>query len=277
MSDENQTIPVFDEKEINAILKRAVEMQEQEGTALDTGLTQKELEQVAADVGIDPRFIAAAVAERASGDIYRERLGFWGGPLSFTLEKQMDVELSEETWENVVSEIRKTFGETGRISQWSRSLEWTTSNKASSQTSVTVTTRNGRTKINVLFHAATLPYAFYLPVLLPALLFSLVFLAEGGLPVFSGVGIVAAIWVVLFSSVRWIFTKVVEKQRNKMRLMLDRIDHIVADQSSVTNDVSVGNIERDKSQPVSSGLLELDTSEEIEETTPVKPRRRTSG
>ena len=276
MSIDEQNAPVFDEKEINAILKRAVEMQETEGTTHGTGLTQEELEQLAADVGIDPQCIAAAVAERVQGDITREEIGFWGGPLTFTLEKTVEVEMTEETWESVVAEIRKTFGETGKINQWGRSLEWTQTNKGSSQSSVTITTRNGRTQMHVLFHAASLPVAIYIPVLIPVFVFSMVFTLVSGFSPLISFAMVAALQAVLFMSLRWMFNKVVERHRTRVNRMLGRLERIISDQHPEPATISIEEKNTEQERASTSKLPELEETEENQDSAQIKPFLRSS-
>ena len=63
MSDEHVPRRLFSEKEISRVLKRATELQDVEGPTETTGLSMEELQQIAAEVGIDPRHLAVAVAE----------------------------------------------------------------------------------------------------------------------------------------------------------------------------------------------------------------------
>ena len=55
--------PLFDEREISAILKCAAEIQSADGPARTFGLSLAELQQLAAEAGIGPQSVAAAAAE----------------------------------------------------------------------------------------------------------------------------------------------------------------------------------------------------------------------
>ena len=53
----------YDEREVTRLLRRASELQRESGTAPATGLTLRELEEVAAEAGIDPGALRQAAAE----------------------------------------------------------------------------------------------------------------------------------------------------------------------------------------------------------------------
>ncbi len=146
MSDEDAPRRLFSEKEISRVLKRATELQEIEGPTETTGLSMEELQQIAAEVGIDPRHLAVAVAElEQDGD---SRFHWLGAPTSFELERVVEGEVSEQQWEEMVLVIRQAFdlvGGVGRVSRW---FEWTHDSK-DQQAQVTVTSQGGQTKIHL--------------------------------------------------------------------------------------------------------------------------------
>ena len=88
------------------MLKRATELQGAQGPAGGTsGLSLDELEQIAAEAGIDPNYVKAAALELEEG---RTDTSYpvWGGPTSIDLERIVEGEMTEAKWEEAVGEIR---------------------------------------------------------------------------------------------------------------------------------------------------------------------------
>ena len=77
MSDEHEPRTLFSEKQVSTILRRATEMQQAAKTTDPTGLTSEELQQIAAEAGIDPKYLAAAIAEQAQQEVSAHLAEFW--------------------------------------------------------------------------------------------------------------------------------------------------------------------------------------------------------
>jgi hypothetical protein len=141
---------VYGDKEIGQILKRATELQGQEPSApSSSGLTLQELEEVAVEAGIDPRFLQRAAMELGAG---ATDAGFWakvvGDDLTLLRETTVPGELSDDDFEHVAAVIQVGTREQGRASLLGRSLTWhaeTASKTRSVQ--ITVTSRDGKTHI----------------------------------------------------------------------------------------------------------------------------------
>ena len=70
MADHPKLPRVYGDKEIGQILKRATEFQAREPSApSSSGLTLPELEEVAVEAGIDPRFLQRAALELGTSPI----------------------------------------------------------------------------------------------------------------------------------------------------------------------------------------------------------------
>ena len=67
-------------------------------------MTLSELELIAEDSGIDPRYVKLAALEIEDGNESGMR-NFWGGPLSCTIEREIDGEITDAIWERMVTEI----------------------------------------------------------------------------------------------------------------------------------------------------------------------------
>ena len=119
MPNESDDGPLFSQEAISTILKRAAEMQGAGDTDLPVGFSLVELQNIAAEAGIDPKHVAAAAAEHSqSGSAIARSESL----LTHTAELVVD-EIDEVTWEAMVSEIRMTIGDSGVIRAGERTNE----------------------------------------------------------------------------------------------------------------------------------------------------------
>lgn len=120
----------YSEAEVRAILKRAAERQHRADLSAEaraSGLSQRELERVAAAAGIEPRHVAAAIrdAERTEPAVppgIHERLN--GKPTRIHLRRALPGQLDETLWQKLVVELRRTFDTPGIPSQLGAIREW---------------------------------------------------------------------------------------------------------------------------------------------------------
>ena len=148
MSDPIARARRFDEREIARILERAAELQHRaplEPTEA-TGLTLTELEQVAAEAGIDPRHVrAAATALEQDAPVAGALLG---APVRIELERTVDREVQPAAYEALASVIRETLASPGYPSTLGKSFEWSSANPQRALR-VTITPRAGRTTVRI--------------------------------------------------------------------------------------------------------------------------------
>jgi hypothetical protein len=125
----------FGDEQVNVILRRAMELQKADPA--DAGgdvvpefrMTLADLEQLARDVGIDPRHIRSAALEVSHGVSEQpERFRLAGGPSHFEIDGVAAGTVTPQQWESIVKALRSTFGGMGRAGQLGSSLEWTHSN-----------------------------------------------------------------------------------------------------------------------------------------------------
>jgi hypothetical protein len=108
MNTDDAALRRYCDRELNAIIRRAVELQHaahgREEDDLASGVTLRQLQALAAEAGIAPELVARAAAElEARGDPHEYH--FWGGPAAFTVERTLDGEIPEEAWEDLVAEV----------------------------------------------------------------------------------------------------------------------------------------------------------------------------
>ncbi len=118
----------FSDREAAVILRRAVELQEKaggsgSGTAItdSRGLTLEQLRQVAAEVGVDPRYVTAA-AESGGQQARGGRL--LGGPISIQHLQVLPGRTDPAHMQAIIDEIRRVTGQHGKITQVADSIEW---------------------------------------------------------------------------------------------------------------------------------------------------------
>ena len=97
----------YSDTEIQALMERAAQLQADTQTRTDHGLTFSELEQVAAESGIDPMFLRAAQREAETGIALRDVSG--QTKTHVFVEQTVPGTLSDSEWEGVVLRLRERF------------------------------------------------------------------------------------------------------------------------------------------------------------------------
>jgi len=116
----------YDEEEVRLILKKALDpaLEENPFHAGDRGLTLAELQDIAAEVGIDPRRIQLAASEVGPA-LQASRNPYVGLPTTIQFESALrGVKLPESLEHEVVSLIRSVLGRQGVISRDGDAFEW---------------------------------------------------------------------------------------------------------------------------------------------------------
>jgi len=225
----------YGDKEVGLILKRATELQEQAPEPTEgSGLSLTDLEEIAAEAGIDPRFLRDAAKEldtRGPTPEGLERL--LGGPVLVELERRVSGEIPPEEYDLFIEEVSNAAGGQGQPGVIGRTLTWTLSDPNRQRyLQVTVTSRNGETLIRIEERMQQLAGAFFGGIM-----------GGGGLGVGLGVGVgvgVGALGSVLFATLvpigaivgsyviaRETFGNVARKRRKTLTTLLDRLTDLV--------------------------------------------------
>jgi len=110
----------FSEQEMALILKRAAELQEgADGRGVQRSLT--EIQEIAAEVGIERAFVAEAVAELNRP---RPRIGWLGAPTRFHEEQKVPRKLSPAEIGELLDQAREELGLHGEVHQVFDGVEW---------------------------------------------------------------------------------------------------------------------------------------------------------
>jgi hypothetical protein len=135
-------------------------------------MTLAELRSVAAEAGIDPRFVELA-AGRLDTPPEARRNALAGGPTHWHLRSTIPGEIAERDLDRILQVIRSTLREKGDVSEiWGR-LEW--SHAEAGSTVVGISSHDGATEIDVtaskseeavLMHGLAVPFGSLLGVAL---------------------------------------------------------------------------------------------------------------
>ncbi|MBL8934419.1 MAG: hypothetical protein JNM69_07690 [Archangium sp.] len=157
MSDKTRSASsqTFDEREVAEILRRAASLEQKRKLERPT-LSLAEVETIAREAGIDPALVRRAVDELA----HEPKQSFWaklaGAPLSRTLERVVDGELTADDHETLAISIREALGQPSgfpvQVSVLGRSLSATTFGGAG-LVEVQVTPKDGTTRVRVTVNA----------------------------------------------------------------------------------------------------------------------------
>ena len=143
----------YTESEFALILRKAIELQERE-RRIDAGhgLSLREIQAIAAEIGLDPALIeraASLVPRTTESKVVR----LFGGPSVYQMEYVARGEIAKEDMGKLVDAIRQATGQQGEVKEVLGSLEWKTVGEVS-QILVTVSPREGQTSIKILANRA---------------------------------------------------------------------------------------------------------------------------
>ena len=267
MPDDGSSARTYTEKEISRILKRASAMQEQAAPE-SSGLSLEEIQQVAADAGIDPRFIVAAASELERQTDTERPFHLFGGPMSILEERTVAGRLTEEQREAVLADVRRVYRRAGTVNRIGRTLEWTHSDR-NDQVQVSFTERGDRTEIRVFERfqkVAVLMYVLPLSIMLQFAINIPIFLELSmGLGALVGLSIMGA----TFLAARFAYSRAVRGKERKARQLLDRLEKTITDPApSTPTSSATGAATR------LHGTLENDIAPVSE--SPERPRQRTT-
>jgi hypothetical protein len=142
----------FDDEEVARILERAAELEHRAPLAPPeiSGMTLAQLEQVAAEAGIDPQHVrdAAVALERETRTPALPGASLLGAPMRLELERTVEGDIPAGAYETLAETIRATIPNPGYVSTLGKSFEWNSANPQRALR-VTVTPRAGRTVIRI--------------------------------------------------------------------------------------------------------------------------------
>ena len=256
MDSENR----FNRDQISKILKRAAEL-EHKNKINDDGdsLSVEELQKVAEEVGLHPKYIrlAAEELEQPSPSILSKLIG---GPFNYRHSSITEGSLSDEKWEEIVAEIRRGIGKNGKPSKFGKTFEWELREDESEYIQIYASPQGDQTRIQInadLKNHAALIYGALgtigvavIAILLPILV------KKAGLPLiplltFGGIGLLSYVAGLRFYLSRW-----TKKKRNTYNELVNRFQKILSPEKETphSSTITVPEIDTDE------GTAENDTT-----------------
>ena len=144
----------YDEKEVALLLRRASELQRAAPAAREaSGLTLPELEEIAAEAGLDVSTLRQAAAELDAGIApggHSLATRFTGGPLRVVLERTIPGDVPTAAFEDLLPVVLTAADLTGHASQVGQTFTWTSQDPANvRQMQVLVSSGSGHTRIRL--------------------------------------------------------------------------------------------------------------------------------
>jgi hypothetical protein len=151
MNDSTKLTRLYDEKDVARLLKRATELQREDPVQAlgSAGMSLAELEEIAAEAGIDPRHLRRAADELDTPEMAgMERV--LGERHTLVFEDVVPGEIPEASFVDLVGAVQEAAGDLGQPSLIGRALTWRSETPGKSRILVvTVASRNGVTRIRV--------------------------------------------------------------------------------------------------------------------------------
>lgn len=136
--------------DIHRILKAAAEQQKREHHLQenDTGLTLEELEQIASEAGIDPRFVRTAARGVPSGSTQRSVSRFYGGVKDLKITRSVQSPVSFEDAEaKLIPVIRESMQRHGSFERLGNTILWTDHTPAAHSSKITIASEKEETVV----------------------------------------------------------------------------------------------------------------------------------
>jgi TM2 domain-containing membrane protein YozV len=265
----------FSEEQVRAIISGAIRRQEAARKVADTdGLTLEEIRRLAAEVGIDPKYVVAAASELEGEDEEALAARLLGGPLKVSYERFVEGSLSEEGIAAMVREIRSTLRQyRGNLEVLGASFDWVPPPNAGEDLLIQAQSEDGHTRIYISQKFAGWAILSYFLLMVPLIVGILLTVTAPSSMAFAALaGLMALVLVSRFT-----FGMVTRKRSEKLRKLADRLEAIAAEHA-VPSEIAAREAAPTRAAAPSPPLLDLDgPSEREDERSPAQRRRDVSG
>ncbi len=268
MDGDKQTRRSFNEKEIGPLIQRATELHEVAMGKSERSLSLKEIESIAAELGLPPEYVRTAALELAGQRDADTRTNLWGGPFVVDQTRVVDETMSEEQWGEIVLELRSSAGGAGHVSEIGKAREWFRwvgegdGGFNLAKTRVSVRPGNEETIIRIQKHYGGAAIMAYLAALL-LIAFSVGFSLTEGFSDLASLGIGAGICAVVLSAVRTSISLWGRRQRARVNKLADVIVNTLSNPPS--------KVELNES---ASALIDVPAMDESAQSSALKRRVR---
>jgi hypothetical protein len=218
------------------------------------GLSAAELQDVAGEAGIDPRFVRQAIAESADPLPDAEHSPFLGEVKTLELVEVLEGEADADTIDRMLEEVQRAFADGGHVSRTAHSATWTGSRAlASSRLSslvVAVTARSGRTEVRITERLEHLSTALFVGLFVGGggvgvAISGAIGMGELGAPLVFGAGALATVGG-FYGLARTLYSRSARRRRRELQRLLGRLVQVsVSEPRTETLPESAGQAEGD--------------------------------
>lgn len=221
----------FNRDEIAKILKRASELEHRDREAAEdregrVGLTLQELREVAGEVGIEPGYVKQAIEELRS-PAPPILTGLLGGPFTQFLSEEADRPLDDETWEEVVAEIRKIHGGIGKTGTLGNTYEWEQRKREVGYIQISLASKEDHTRIHLNANYRYYAIVTYLLTGIFGLVGLSLFFENTQLPFITQIIVSASAGLGLFAGARYYLSNWMKKKRATYRKLIHRFKEML--------------------------------------------------
>lgn len=208
----------YNDREMALIIKLASELEKHEARGERHSLA--EIQEVAAQAGIDPELIAEAAqifeAERSS------RASFLiGAPTAFRFQRSIAGEVPDDELGSLVQAIRQLTCREGEVARVLDSLEWRDLDPLGTTTHVEITPRRGRTTIRITARSGNAAGWSYLGAGILATILSVIAGKELQAPILVEAGVIVALWGTGYAAARTVWLRLAKRIEIRLRGLAD--------------------------------------------------------
>ncbi|RMH59952.1 MAG: hypothetical protein D6685_10715 [Bacteroidetes bacterium] len=266
---------LYGDQEIRAILRRAAERQHLDPAPPQhrEGLTLEELQQVAAEAGIEPAHVEAAIAEIERTPPEARGVQVWGAPMHVEREGFIEGTVPDPAWEEMVAALQQAYNGPGEVRRIGRTREWSFAGSSGDGVLVSVAERDGGTRIRLSTSLTSRAVSSYAPALAIGFILSMVAVGtiESGL--LASVAFVTILGV-FYAAARAVFRYLAGFQRDKADDVMRRLEAIARQhRTPAEREAAAGSTATASAGPVA---LPEDAPPASETEPPVRSRTRSS-
>ena len=140
----------YDEREVGLILKRLAELQLTENARADArSMSRAEIEEVAADLGIDRRLVQRAVAEVALHERVGQTSWWLGGKTAIMFEESLGGAIDDDSVTRMIEVLRRNLGDPGTLDVSGTTRIWMSTDKAPRRVHFSVVAHGNQTTLRL--------------------------------------------------------------------------------------------------------------------------------
>lgn len=270
----------FSEEEVQTLLRKAIERQEadrQRHAHLDHGLTLAEIKQIAAEAGVEPRYVTAAAADLRNSASRPEKTSIWGGPLKFEITRIIPGVLTVEKIGALTGAIREDRPrDRGHLEVLGHSFDWTSGRQSGENYHIRAETQQDQTRLHLSFNLSNIAPVFYLPSMFAVMLAFPLLAVEQEL--IAG-GLVALLALLLTFGMRMALNAYARSKVSKLEALAEKLTKIAEERTPAEARPAPAQPlpEAPRTPEATPPLLDLDDAEDVPSDAPTRRRRSIYG